>query len=92
MSNEIEILWKENEDMQSLLKEAETQLIVESERSIGALKSAKETLQLQEAKLLVLSKEGHLKTLNESILVLRKETTKHHMVRKIKKRCGENLT
>jgi len=88
MSNEIEILRKENEEMRSLLKEAETQLIVESERSIGALKSAEETSEefdklckvnekiceeLQEAKLLVLSKEGHLETLNESILVLKKE-------------------
>ncbi len=88
ISSEIEILRKENDDMRSLLNAAESQLIAESERSSGALKSVEETseeldklskvnekirAELQEAKLLVLSKEDHLQILNESILVLRKE-------------------
>lgn len=88
ISSEIEILRKENEDIRSLLNAAETQLIVESERSSGALKSVEETseeldklckvnekicAELQEAKLLVLSKDDHLQILNESILVLREE-------------------
>lgn len=87
-STEVDALRKENAQVRSLLNAAETQLLVESERANGALKSAEKTTidlaksleenekiykELKETKLSNSSKEEQLRALQQSMLVLRKQ-------------------